>query len=400
MNFLYGGGVIYRRSSYTSSVTERNDLCRCGSGKKFKKCHGDAHHRRPPESISPAIIELLEQTARKQQAHRSNYGFVRPIIHADFADHKVVVVGSAIHWSKKWRTFPDFLSDYIKKKIPEKWYKSQLEKPLESRHPIAQWYYRYCEFQQRNNTRDENGLFSGEPDGPSLAFLVLAYELYLLEDHLSLQKKLIGRLLLPKGFQGARYEITVAATMIRAGFALGMEEEDDPSRQHPEFIATHTRSGLRVAVEAKSRHREGVLGLPGELHIGDNLAHDVRRLFRDAVAKAANGPLFIFIDANLPPSVAVEMASSWQPQFTSMVVKEAKPIDENGITVGHPHNLLMVTNIGYHYGAVGEPAPPPLFYSHWPDPRGCRYPLDARLIRAVEDSLEKYGLIPNEFETA
>jgi hypothetical protein len=44
-------------------------------------------------------------------------------------------------------------------------------------------------------------------------------------DHLALQERLIGRLKHPDQFQGARYELAMAATMIRAGFDLEYEME-------------------------------------------------------------------------------------------------------------------------------------------------------------------------------
>jgi hypothetical protein len=72
------------------------------------------------------------------------------------------------------------------------------------------WYIALCDFQARNEKPDADGLFSGEPDGPSLALLALAYELYILESDLLVQEKLIRRLLHRDQFQGARYEITVA----------------------------------------------------------------------------------------------------------------------------------------------------------------------------------------------
>jgi hypothetical protein len=78
-----------------------------------------------------------------------------------------------------------------------------------------------------------------------------------------------------------------------------------------------------------------------------------------------------------------------------MVPEEAKPIDENGVVVGHPHNLLLVTNVGYHYGEPGERPPGQLVYSHWPLPPFCRRPVGQHLIHAVEESTRMYGQIPN-----
>jgi hypothetical protein len=34
----------------------RNDLCACGSGKKFKKCHGLRNERRSPVATAVAVL--------------------------------------------------------------------------------------------------------------------------------------------------------------------------------------------------------------------------------------------------------------------------------------------------------------------------------------------------------
>jgi hypothetical protein len=378
-------------------MTERNEPCPCGSGKKFKKCHG-APLPVPPDQLRALYRKATKETERKSSMRREKYGRVRPIIHADFKGKKYVGVGSELHGSAHWRTVPDFLSDYLQRFLAGPWYQVELEKPLENRHPLAQWYWHHCACQARAERRDD-GLLHGSPDGPSMAFTALAYELYLLDDHMLVQQKLRPRLLHPQHFQAARYEVTVAAAMVRAGFKLEMEDEDDPSTPHPEFIAIDRTTGLRIAVEAKSRHRPGILGHPGALTNGPaNLAHDVRRLFREAVKKKSNLPLFVFLDINLPSEVAESHASTLETVFKPMIIREARPINNHGITVGNPHNLLMVTNIPYHYGQPGERIPDALFWSYSPLPQGCMHPVPREVISRVETSLEQAANIPNFFD--
>ena len=69
--------------------------------------------------------------------HEAEFGRIREIVSTDFAGRKVVAVGHRLYWSEKWKTVPDFLSHYMKTKVPEAWYKAELEQPLECRHPIA-----------------------------------------------------------------------------------------------------------------------------------------------------------------------------------------------------------------------------------------------------------------------
>ena len=92
-----------------------------------------------------------------------------------------------------------------------------------------------------------------------MAYLLLAYDLYILRDHRALLKRNVERMQHPDQFQGARYELTVTATMIRAGFDVIMENEGDKSTRHVELTAAHRVTGQRLAVEAKSRHYPGVL---------------------------------------------------------------------------------------------------------------------------------------------
>jgi hypothetical protein len=65
------------------------------------------------------------------------------------------------------------------------------------------------------------------------------------------------RIRLPDQFQGARYELSIAAVFSRAGYEVEWLTARD--RKLPEFIATHQTAKTEIAVEAKSRHRPGVL---------------------------------------------------------------------------------------------------------------------------------------------
>ena len=73
----------------------------------------------------------------KEQARVVRFGEVRPVLHTGYRGYKLVAVGSEIHWSKNWKTFSDFLLDYIKHVLSPEWGKAELEKPFEDRHPIS-----------------------------------------------------------------------------------------------------------------------------------------------------------------------------------------------------------------------------------------------------------------------
>ena len=75
-------------------------------------------------------------------------------------------------------------------------------------------------------------------NGLTYAYLGLAYNLYLLEHNAELQAYLVRRLKHPDTFYAAYYETHVAAWFILAGFTLAIENEEDSTRTHVEFIAT------------------------------------------------------------------------------------------------------------------------------------------------------------------
>ncbi len=163
------------------------------------------------------------------------------------------------------------------------WGNAEMAKSAELRHPIVIWYQLLCE-QQRLSIKEPGKVVTGKMTGAVAAYLYLAYDLYALDHNAELQAKLIARLRNHDNFTGARYEVHVAATFIRAGFDLEFENEDDGTTTHCEFTATHRRTGRKFSVEAK--RREGVRPRIG-------------RLFNNALSKRANHRRVIFIDINM-----------------------------------------------------------------------------------------------------
>ena len=70
-----------------------------------------------------------------------------------------------------------------------------------------------------------------------LAFLSFAYDLFTLADNAEVQKPLFDRLRRQDQYQGARYEMFVAASLLRAGFTIAFEDESDSTTSHCEFTA-------------------------------------------------------------------------------------------------------------------------------------------------------------------
>lgn len=406
-------GKLTARNILAMSLS-RNDPCHCGSGKKYKKCHLAADEkgiagltpgvptreklrvRAEQRRIPPEVMAEFQRHTRDETERQATYGDVRQIVHTDFQGYKMIAVGNTIHWSKTWRTPVDFLFDYIAKVLGRDWGKSELAKPFPERHVVLQWYDHLQQFKKRH-TAGHDGLKQAAPDGPTRAYLALAYDLYIAGDSLVLQQRLVQRLKHKDQFQGARYELGVAATMIRAGFELKLVDETDVTIKHPEFIATHKRTDEAFAVEAKSRHRKGVLGREGEPLTREQFRVGITDLLRKAVAKRPeNRPYIIFVDANMPPEIAANDQEVWLSEVSQSIASVGHGYSTAGVFEGGPFNLLVLTNWPDHYGAPGDSLPEGLGFTTEPLNPAVRIK-DRSIIQEIERAVSQYGIIPKEF---
>lgn len=275
------------RERLMSNKPGRNDPCPCGSGQKFKKCHGSLVAGAQPHTLDTQraqdeIGAIIARHQAQEVQRRAQQGLGRPIISAEFKDHRFVAVGSTLHYSKSWKTFHDFLRDYPKIVLGKDWWMSEVAKPPEERHRILTWAVQ--SYEQAKAHEQQNGAGVGQPmTGAMSAYMRFAYDLYGLKHAVQVQELLIGRLKHPDNFPGAMYEVRVAAALLRAGFTLRMLDETDRRTTHVEFIATHEESGATYSVEAK--RREGA-----RLKIN-------RQMYR-ALSKHSDHPRIVFIDIN------------------------------------------------------------------------------------------------------
>jgi len=85
----------------------RNELCPCGSGKKFKRCHGGTNVNRE-EMISRGAEEAKHKAEINRIQQQRQQGLGRPIIATQTAGKRIVVVGHRL-FHGAWPTFHDFL---------------------------------------------------------------------------------------------------------------------------------------------------------------------------------------------------------------------------------------------------------------------------------------------------
>ena len=134
-----------------------------------------------------------------------------------------------------------------------------------------------------------DGVRAASPNGAMAACNNFYYDLYTVDDNSLLDNDLLERLKHRDQFQGALHELRAQATCLRAGFTIVREDERDRSRRHVEFVAVHKGTGQHILIEAKSRHRAGVMGRAGVADTSPDLRF--QRLINDATAKDPNNPL-------------------------------------------------------------------------------------------------------------
>ena len=287
----------------------RNELCPCGSGKKYKKCHGSsptpaAAARTIPEEQVPKLpfklrelmpheitpeLRRLQAKGMKPSANPAftqQFGQVRAPISMDFMGYKFVAAGSRLIYQPKEKAqfFTDILLTFVTTTFGKEWFEGEVAKPRGTRHPVFEARFKAMSYMNAQ-PRNAQGVYSAQMTGPMLGYFTFAYDLFTVQDNGRLDARLIERLKDCGQFQGARHELFAEATCLRAGFTIEHEDETDRSTRHAEFTATHKATGQKVSVEAKSKHRPGVLGFPGELQAEGEHKLNIGQLLNDAIQK-------------------------------------------------------------------------------------------------------------------
>jgi len=328
----------------------RNQPCPCGSGRKYKRCCGSPLNNvaSPPfNTASPLERYKADELIRQQQQ-----GLGRPIIAVKTKNQQIVFAGQTAYHSPKWKTFPDFLSDYLKIILGAEWGNAEIAKPLLKRHPILQWYDECCRL-QRSYLQPSGEIKSLPMTGVVYCYLGLAYSLYLLKHNVELQDRLIKRLKNQANFQGAYYELIIANSLIRAGFDLVLENETDSATKHCEFAAVSKKTGKKFWVEAKMRAVVGLLGKTendGTKNM-DPTSELIKHL-NDALKKPAGNERLIFIDLNTDP---------YDGKKPSWIERAGKKLDwyEKGLDPNQ-RAYVFVTNTPFHRSLRNEQQGPAL----------------------------------------
>jgi hypothetical protein len=292
------------------------------------------------------IRRILAEKQREEAGRVERYGHVRAPVTFQRAGHPVVVAGNRLLTDKRWKTFHDFLFTYIGTLIEQDWFRTEAAKPVEQRHPLMQWYQVLDALGTwREHPRGEMRKVSSPPALVS-ALLSFSYEIYTLENYGLLTERLLSRLKRPEHFQGARYEVYVAAACLRAGFDVELEDEDDRTTSHCEFTVTQRSSGHKYSVEAKSRQRAGYLGVAGTRAALDEIEANCTGLLVPALRKVAQHERIVFIDINVPPSDSALFESDWFNRIVYQIERlDTKPPQGPPL----PPAIVFFTNFPHHF---------------------------------------------------
>lgn len=312
--------------------TGRNDPCTCGSGRKYKHCHGGPDYFNTITRGAEAA-QIARQLAVVADGGRQRIqGLGRPIQSAATEEARIVIVGHR-RFSGRWKTFADFLMFYIAQQFESEWGNGELAKAREDRHPLMNLYQKVCAIQKRAC------VVEGEPfafpiTGAVSAYLGLAYDLYCIEHNARTQPiwdRLMHRLRTPDHFYATCYEVMAAAAFARSGFAVDFEDDTDLDADHVEFVATHSGTGKQFAVECKCRKGDDDEAFP---------AGTSKQLAR-ALRKKTNLDRVVFIELHL----RVQFENKGMTQWLRDAVRQLEALQANVKNGGHlPPAYVFLTN--------------------------------------------------------
>jgi len=271
-----------------------------------------------------------------------------------FGGKEYVVPAGKDHTGALARYFGDF--------VGREWLTERLRTKRGRTHPLCQIAFNAQEFAKRTVPRVRAaGRTHYVHCGAEREIMTLAEDMVRLEAANSLPADTLGRLRKRDGYQGARYELAVAAAFVRLGFTIRWIPTSQPG---PEFVATHPITGDAIAVEAKSRHRgsEVQFVARADARAIASIKADVGELYGLACKKPTFGlPYAVFIDANIPYRWRSEDLLLDLQELAGCLVGRPQPT----ATAPAPEFLLCFTSCGWYY-ALSAPHAPVQYLSTFP----------------------------------
>lgn len=371
----------------------RNDPCPCGSGRKYKHCclQGQvppetAVHSIPLTALPAPIAEYAKEQQRMLDAG-IHLQFVKPVI---FQGQKVWAIGSSLYAAPNPKqTFHEFLIHHLRDVMGEAWVEANLGLIPPNDHFLMRCFKRYGDWLNANMIPEnrEGAYWASEPNGWAQYLMSVAFDVACLKQNSGLKDELVQRLRHRDQFQGARYEIAIAAIFSRLRFEMSFYDDRTTPDKHPEFIARHPGSGLEIAVEAKSRHRAGVIHESGDAR--RLLKGDIRKLFNRALKKdPGNMPFMIFIDLNSPLTPATELfEKDWFNDVRRMFDAYPTPTADSP----DPYTMVCITNYSQHYQGDDIAVSGEHLIVRSPY---VRHPIPSTILQQLDKGIAGYGFVP------
>lgn len=380
-----------------------NDPCHCGSGKKYKKCCLSKHTQTPTKEVIEMAMNVLKKQREKELALQGRGIFVNYVNPCTYTNPKTGqkvrawALGSRLfHTRPEHETFHEFIVDHLRKEVMGKdWWVEQLQ--AQEKHFLFKCFVKWDDWRRRNATEEnrvDEHTWYAITDGWANTLSSLAFDVCTLEHTLQLPDHILERLKNRGEYQGAHYEIAVAAIFARLGCRIDFLDKNKLTTPHCEFVATHNETGVSIAVEAKSRQKPGVKHMAGVSDQEKLLRGDVKRLFKKALTQnPKDKPFIIFIDVNAPLTPSISMENKpWFKDVQAMMEKYPAPTSDKP----EEYTGLLFTNFSPHYDGENESSPNeylaviPL-YAKYPMPNPI---FGEMLLKAVQN----YGYVPNIVE--
>ena len=327
----------------------RNQDCPCGSGQKFKRCCGAIPVARPDPWRNEALIQAMRAKQAEIAQKQNQQGLGRGIMSGALGGRRFVFVGDRCWHSARWRTFHDFLDEYLLQQLGMDWHRAEMAKPHDQRHQVVRWRVEAFE-NMKTSAKTDDGISTNVMNGMQQAYLNLAYNIYLIAHHApvgrtdQLLKPFVTRLRSSKSdeFTGKLFETYAAAIFLKAGFTLEYEDETDGDTSHVEFVANYPETRRKFSVEVKSRNPK-----TGDPQAGDDYRH-IRVNFKLAAAlkKKANHTRIIMIEINVKDILTEQAMKGWPSAAMEQVRKLERSRTENG--EGIEPAYVLVTNHAFH----------------------------------------------------
>lgn len=379
----------------------RNDPCFCGAKRPngLPMRYKDCCLLKRDEIIAVAEQSIARQNKEMDELAKLGIyiNYVNPCTYINPNTKQKVrawAVGSRLFHSRPaHETFHEFIVSHLRDELGSDWWQEQLQS--EEQHFLFKCFTHFNEWKMKNAQIEENrvddDIFYALTDGWSKTLSSLAFDIISLEHRNQLPDHLMNRLRDKTAYQGAHYEIAIAAIFSRLNCEIEFLDEIKSTEKHCEFYATHIPTNTLIAVEAKSRHRAGVKNTKGTTEQEMLLKGDVQKLFKKALKQnPKDKPFIVFIDVNSPLTPEIPLLEKqWFKDIKRMIGNYGTPTPEKP----DDFTAVVFTNFSPHYQEDQQSLSNEYFGIY---PLYSAFPIkDARFLNMLNTAIQHYGNIPN-----